>query len=358
MFLWWMLIVDNHLFSELLGVSTHPTNPNSRVKHSELDSRRPRQSNSLDRSPSNKSTGHDSRKCQVRNSLVPLKNPNPICPTDQPQICWFPLASPQRTATDDVLSVYSMSPRQIRVPRLEALSKASPQMTSRRDYDLALSKATRLFPANLPMIVTESSATLHDLDRGVNHLLNCGEIVNALYKNGSWISVKTCDEAVGFVPAQSLKPFRRTPPRIAPGLNDRSSVSSQSGKHWYDQASDDGHAVFNYGVDSCFSDITFCSSCADSQSMCSSDFDSPAESDDGPCFHKERILTVLYNYRAAHFDDVSVCQHEVVTSSDSEPVNWIWICRANGEQGYVPREYVADLPRYQISPNIQTTDLW
>ncbi|ELU16056.1 hypothetical protein CAPTEDRAFT_223488 [Capitella teleta] len=242
----------------------------------------------------------------------------------------------------DNISIYSMSPRQRRItPQIATHSPVCPPSPC-DDIDTLLSRASRFFPANIPMVVSDPSTPLYDIDKRATCRLNRGEVVNALYKTSGWICVRSPFDVSGYVPSHALAP-----------------LSSKRDQQWYEQTDSGRDSSGSMSTGQGKGDVTMCSSCDDSFF---SDYDCPvaqsSDDDEARTQHHfgldDRVLKILYDYDATHFDDVSVRQHEVVTSSDHGQ-GWIWISRANGEQGYVPKSYVVDLTRFNPRADVKAS---
>jgi hypothetical protein len=222
-----------------------------------------------------------------------------------------------------------------------------------------LDRASRFFPANIPMVVIDKITPMYDIEKRGNRRLMVVEVVNALYKTSGWVCVKCADGGSGFVLSHSLRPFAspRSPSEQSPNWERRGRTEDRRRglgerppkEQWYEERDSSDDSFFGSPRHHPLQhDVTICSSCDDS---CFSDYDCPVlqtsgEEEDQHHFGlEERVLKVLFDYEASHFDDVSVRQHEIVTSSDHGQ-GWIWISRTNGEQGYIPKTFVVDLTTY------------
>lgn len=54
-------------------------------------------------------------------------------------------------------------------------------------------------------------------------------------------------------------------------------------------------------------------------------------------------VTVVFDYNAENEDDLAVKASDVVTVLNGEDIEWIWVQRRDGREGFMPREYVIPL---------------
>ena len=54
-------------------------------------------------------------------------------------------------------------------------------------------------------------------------------------------------------------------------------------------------------------------------------------------------VRVIYSFRGDDDDDLDVDPGEIVTILNGEDIEWIWVQRRNGREGFIPREYVLPL---------------
>ena len=54
-------------------------------------------------------------------------------------------------------------------------------------------------------------------------------------------------------------------------------------------------------------------------------------------------VTVVFDYHAENDDDLAVKSSDVVTVLNGEDIEWIWVQRRDGKEGFIPREYVIPL---------------
>ena len=73
---------------------------------------------------------------------------------------------------------------------------------------------------------------------------------------------------------------------------------------------------------------------------------------------QELSLTVVIDYKALNYDDVSVSAQEVVTSSEeSDESDWVWVRKQTGQEGYIPRACTVNLGLLNLDPHTRTTYL-
>lgn len=58
-------------------------------------------------------------------------------------------------------------------------------------------------------------------------------------------------------------------------------------------------------------------------------------------------VKVLYKYNGDNEDDIDVRAGEVVTVLNCEDIEWIWVMRRDGQEGFIPREYAMPTDPYQ-----------
>jgi len=54
-------------------------------------------------------------------------------------------------------------------------------------------------------------------------------------------------------------------------------------------------------------------------------------------------VRVIYSYRGENDDDLDVDPGEIITILNGEDIEWIWVQRRDGREGFIPREYVLPL---------------
>lgn len=54
-------------------------------------------------------------------------------------------------------------------------------------------------------------------------------------------------------------------------------------------------------------------------------------------------VTVVFDYNGDNQDDLTVHSSDVVTVLNSEDIEWIWVQRRDGKEGFIPRDYVIPL---------------
>lgn len=52
---------------------------------------------------------------------------------------------------------------------------------------------------------------------------------------------------------------------------------------------------------------------------------------------------VMYNYEALYDDDITVHPNEIVTILNGDDIEWLWVLRRDGAEGFIPREYVTSV---------------
>ena len=252
----------------------------------------------------------------------------------------------------------SLSPSPRHCPR-PSQSNTLPLPQTYREYEQQLAASSRLFPANIPVLVVEG----YDPDHTVpgHFFLEPGMIVSALYKNRDLVCVKTAGGQRGFVPMMCLKPIGVLPhtgqsedtTHSAPAqvVSPTSNHSLNSSGHSQGDSSGDDQLYIE--------ETTFCSCCPYEHVPQNDNHEVPSVNMKPRHIprlpHTITKLTVLFDYKATHFDDVSVYQDEVVMSSDDEGCNWIWVKKSNGKEGYIPKQYVVDMAAFNMEPGTRTS---
>ena len=68
-------------------------------------------------------------------------------------------------------------------------------------------------------------------------------------------------------------------------------------------------------------------------------------------------LTVIFDFQRRFGGDISVNSHEVVTYLADDGADWLWIRRSDGQEGFIPRNCVANLEALNLDPYSRTTYL-
>ena len=68
-------------------------------------------------------------------------------------------------------------------------------------------------------------------------------------------------------------------------------------------------------------------------------------------------LTVIFDFQRRFGGDISVNSHEVVTYLAGDGADWLWIRRSDGQEGFIPRNCVANLEALNLDPYSRTTYL-
>lgn len=66
-------------------------------------------------------------------------------------------------------------------------------------------------------------------------------------------------------------------------------------------------------------------------------------------------VTIIFDYKACNENDISVRHNDVVTLLNDDDPHWLWVMRDDGEEGFVPRNFVVNLQALNIDPRAKTT---
>ena len=68
-------------------------------------------------------------------------------------------------------------------------------------------------------------------------------------------------------------------------------------------------------------------------------------------------LTVIFDFNGHYESDLSVMRQDVVTLLDEEGMDWLWVRRCDGKEGFIPRSYTVNLEALNLDPHCRTTYL-
>lgn len=180
---------------------------------------------------------------------------------------------------------------------------------------------------------------LHDFTPCVDDELEVkrGQIVNVLYRENDWVYIIGQDtRQEGFIPHSYCAPYnsqladlaiKKKLPRNVPGVENQLSDYSEMENHQT-------------------TDITIQNNLKHSQASLNSEPDYLPFSKD-----PSGRYIVLYTFIARDENDVSVERGEFVTVLNKEDVDWYWIVRTDGQEGFVPSAFV-----YPAENILQTQD--
>lgn len=275
---------------------------------------------------------------------------------------------------------------------------------STTELDNCLSEANCRLPANIPVIVADEHTPKTEREVTVQQ----GTIVNSLYKSGKWVFVKTPEDKSGYIPMNCLRPIgaksRGVCREMSPEVNQTGQgelSKNQTGQNkvsnsWKSRPKDSLKVTLNSSIsgsdssfsadttllatDSSFADSAFSETCSflSARSNTSLNRDSRSSLRTGVYFSPKKSLndlyrnyctssckmedkmyslTVVFDYKALNYDDVSVSSQEVVTSSQEDDSDWVWVKKSNGQEGYIPRACTVNLGLLNLDPHTRTTYL-
>ncbi|XP_077977142.1 SH3 domain-containing protein Dlish-like [Glandiceps talaboti] len=174
---------------------------------------------------------------------------------------------------------------------------------------VGISKEHGLEPQTRMRILHDFSPCVED-ELGVKR----GDVVHVLYQENDWVYVIGDTGGEGFVPYAYCVPLhadptqqRRTAPVPVPVREETTEQQPQ-------ELTTDNTALL-----------------------------SPSHSHDRRTFRKTPVgqYVVLYNFIAMDENDISVQRGESVTVLNRDDQDWMWVMKADGREGFVPRKFLA-----------------